>query len=163
MQFFQERCWVVVMGCQENEPCSKVLNFLERLDDRIRCNHEETVAVVKSWEDIGSDKSLGSIFSEKPADWTNAFKLEISCLTDFYDVLLHGQFWVKNESKVPGRTREGDVVRSESIWMRVGNSGRFQGRPKRKEKSFCFVVIQFELIFCHLFLEDQSKKDASLD
>ena len=33
---------MVVAGCQENEPCSKVLNFLERLDDRIRCTHEET-------------------------------------------------------------------------------------------------------------------------
>ena len=39
---------MVVAGCQENEPCSKVLNFLERLDDRIRCTNEETVAVVKS-------------------------------------------------------------------------------------------------------------------
>ena len=29
-----------------NKSCSKVLNFLERLDDRFRCTHEETVAVV---------------------------------------------------------------------------------------------------------------------
>ena len=77
VQFFQEMCWVVVVRCQENEPCSKVLNFLERLDDRIRCTHEETVAVVKLWEDIGSNKSLGCVLSEKPADWTNAFKLKI--------------------------------------------------------------------------------------
>ena len=34
-------------GCHENGSCSKVLNFQVRLDDRIRCNHEETVAVVK--------------------------------------------------------------------------------------------------------------------
>ena len=34
-------------GCHENGSCSKVLNFLERLDDRIRCTHEGTVAVVK--------------------------------------------------------------------------------------------------------------------
>ena len=81
VQFFQERCWVVVTGCQENKSCSKVLNFLERLDDRIRCTHEETVAVVKPWKDIGRNKSLGSVFSEKSADWTDAFKLEISsCL-----------------------------------------------------------------------------------
>ena len=46
MQFFQERCCVVVTGCQENESCGKGLNFLERLDDRIRCTHEETVAAV---------------------------------------------------------------------------------------------------------------------
>ena len=39
---------MVVVGCQENESCSNVLNFLRRLDDRIRCTHEETVAVVKS-------------------------------------------------------------------------------------------------------------------
>ena len=31
---------VVVTGCQENKSCSKVLNFLERLDDRIRCTHD---------------------------------------------------------------------------------------------------------------------------
>ena len=35
---------MVGVGCQENESCSKVLDFLERLDDRIRCTHEETVA-----------------------------------------------------------------------------------------------------------------------
>ena len=110
VQFFQERWWVVVAGCQKNESCSKVLNFLERLDDRIRCTHNETVAVVKLWEDIGSNKSLGCIFSKKPAAWTNAFKLKISSLTDFYDVPLHGQVWVKNDSKVPGWIREGDVV-----------------------------------------------------
>ena len=52
VQFFQERCWVVVAGCQKNEFCSKILNYMERLDDRIRCTHEETVAVVKPWEDI---------------------------------------------------------------------------------------------------------------
>ena len=54
--------------CQEKESCSKVVNFLEKLDDIIRCTHEETVAVVKSLEDIGSNKSLGCVFSEKPAD-----------------------------------------------------------------------------------------------
>jgi len=55
-------------GCQENKSCSKVLNFLERLDDRIRCTHKETVAVVKPWKDVGSNKSLGCVFSKKPAD-----------------------------------------------------------------------------------------------
>ena len=38
---------MVVARCQEDESCSKVWNFLERLDDRIRCTHEETAAVVK--------------------------------------------------------------------------------------------------------------------
>ena len=37
----------MVAGCRENESCSKVWKFLERLDDRIRCTHDETVAVVK--------------------------------------------------------------------------------------------------------------------
>ena len=82
---------MVVTGCQENESRSKVLNFLERLDDRIRCTHEETVAVVEPSEDIGSNKSLGCIFSEKPADRTNAFKLEISSLTDFYCTHLNAE------------------------------------------------------------------------
>ena len=85
VQFFWERCWELVMGCQENESCSKVLNFLERPDDRIWCTHEKTVAVVKLWGNIKNNKSLGCIFSEKPADWTNAFKLEMSSLADFYD------------------------------------------------------------------------------
>ena len=43
---------MLVAGCQENESCSKVLNFLERLDDRIRSTHEETVAVVVSRERV---------------------------------------------------------------------------------------------------------------
>ena len=40
---------MVEMGYQGNKSCSKVkvLNFLERLDDRIRCTHEVIVAVVK--------------------------------------------------------------------------------------------------------------------
>ena len=38
---------MLVAGCHENESFSKVLNFLERLDDRIRCTHEETVVVVE--------------------------------------------------------------------------------------------------------------------
>ena len=38
---------MVVTGCQENESCGKGLTFLERFDDRIRCTHEETAAVVK--------------------------------------------------------------------------------------------------------------------
>ena len=59
---------MLVAGCQENESWSKVLNFLERLDDRIRCTHKETAAVVKPGKDVGSNKSLGCVFSEKPAD-----------------------------------------------------------------------------------------------
>ena len=48
--------------------CNKVLNFLVMLDDRIRCIHEETVAVVKPQKDIKSNKSLGCVLSEKPVD-----------------------------------------------------------------------------------------------
>ena len=32
---------------------------------------------------------------------------------------------------------------------REGNGGRFQGRRNGKEKSFCFVVVKFELILGH--------------
>ena len=152
--FFQERCWVVVTGCQENKSCSKVMNFLERLDNRIRCTHEETVAVVKPWEDIGSNKSLGRVFSEKPADWTNAFKLEISSWADFYDVLLHGQFWIKNESKVPGRIREGDVMRTKSNRVREGTVEGFKEDEKGKRRavlqSFSLSWFSAILFLCHL-------------
>ena len=54
---FSRRGVVMVVGCQDNESCSKVLNFLEWLDDRIRCTHEQTVAIVNPLEDIGSNKS----------------------------------------------------------------------------------------------------------
>ena len=56
---------------------------------------------------------------------------------------------MENKSKVPGRIREGDVLRAKSNRIREGNGGRFQGTREGKEKSFCFVVIQFELIFGH--------------
>ena len=51
----------------------------------------------------------------------------------------------------PGRISKGDAVRAKSNRIREGNSGsgRFYGRQKGKEKSFCFVVVQFELIFRH--------------
>ena len=39
--------YVVMMRCHEDESCRKVLNFVERLDDRIGCAHEETVTVIK--------------------------------------------------------------------------------------------------------------------
>ena len=38
-------------------------------------------------------------------------------------------------------------MRAKSNRVREGNGRRFQGRRKRKEKRFCFVVVQFELIF----------------
>ena len=83
---------MVMTRCHENESCNKVLNFLERLDDRIGCTHEETVTVIKPREDVGGNKSFGCIFSDKSADGTNTFELEICGLTDLYDVFLHGQF-----------------------------------------------------------------------
>ena len=47
MQFFPGEVLSGGDGCQETESSIKVLNFLERSDDRIRCTHMETVAVVK--------------------------------------------------------------------------------------------------------------------
>ena len=40
-------------------------------------------------------------------------------------------------------------MRSKNNRIREGNGARFQGRLKWKEKTFCFVVVQFELIFGH--------------
>ena len=48
VQFFPGEVLSVGGEVPREKPCSKVLNFLDRLDDRIRCAHEETVAVVKS-------------------------------------------------------------------------------------------------------------------
>ena len=43
-------------------------------------------------------------------------------------------------------------MRAKSNRVREGNGRRFQGRRKGKEKSFCFVVVQFELIFRHPYV-----------
>ena len=40
-------------------------------------------------------------------------------------------------------------MRAKSNQVREGHGRRFQGNRKGKEKSFCFVVVQFELIFRH--------------
>ena len=40
-------------------------------------------------------------------------------------------------------------MRAKSNRVREGNGGWFQGRRKGNEKSFCFVVVQFELLFDH--------------
>ena len=45
--------------CHENESCSKVLNFLERLDDRIGCANEETVTV-SSMKEIAAGHILAT-------------------------------------------------------------------------------------------------------
>ena len=47
MQFFPGDLLSGGGGVPREQVCSKVLNFLERLDDRIRCTNEETVAVAK--------------------------------------------------------------------------------------------------------------------
>ena len=111
----------MVTGCQENEACSKVLNFLERLDDRIRCTQEETDADVEPSEDIGRTKSLGCIFSEEPADRTNAFKLKISSLTDFYDVLF--QSWTDLSQKHAIRSSKRVTVAFYSAFFNIHPSG----------------------------------------
>ena len=53
MQFFQERSGGGGVPIRERVlTASKVLNFLERLDGRIRCTHEETVALIIIIKDI---------------------------------------------------------------------------------------------------------------
>ena len=47
---------MVMTRCDEDESCSKILNFLKRLDDRIGCAHEETVTVIKPREDVGGNR-----------------------------------------------------------------------------------------------------------
>ena len=59
---------MVMTRCHENESCSKVLNFLERLDDIIGCTHGETATVIKPREGVGGSKSFDCIFSEKSVD-----------------------------------------------------------------------------------------------
>ena len=109
--------------CHENESCSKVLNFLERLDDRIGCAQEATVTIIKPREDVGGNKSLGCILSEKSADWTNTCIWARNKRFDrSLDVFLHGLFWVKNESKVPSRIRERDIVTTNRNQVREGNN-----------------------------------------
>ena len=68
MQFFQERCCVVMTGCQENKSCSKVLNFLERLDDRIRCTHKETVPIRRDIF-VYSHSSCFDVCFDEPVCW----------------------------------------------------------------------------------------------
>ena len=119
--------------------CSKGSNFLERLDDRNGCAQEETVTVIKPWENIGDNKSFGCIFSEKSADWTNMLELEISSLTDFYDVF----FMDNSESRMNQRF----LAESEKgiLWPpRVIESGREMvaiSKKKRRKKE--------ELLFCN--------------
>ena len=70
-------------------------------------------------------------------------------LTDLHDMFFHEQFWVVNESRVPSRIGERDVVTTENNRVREENGGRLRRRKEGKKKSFCFVVVEFELIFCH--------------
>ena len=42
-------------------------------------------------------------------------------------------------------------MRAKSNRVREGNSGRFQGSRRNKEKSSCFVIVNFELIFGHSY------------
>ena len=113
------------------------------------CTHEETVAVVKPWEDIGSNRSLGGLMwcvYARNKQFDHLFLY-------FYNMLLRGQFWVENESKVPVRIREGDVVRIKSNRVREGNGGRFQGRRKGKKRASvlsCLCLSWFIVI--HVFM-----------
>ena len=140
-------------------------------DDRIRCTHEETVAaVVEPWEDMGSNKSLGWIFTEWetavlwPAapDWTNVsvqVEHEISSLTDslWCDVLLDGMSHYKNDSKVPVRiTRRGCC---ESHWRVIESAGkRWKVSKKTKWKREGFLFCQSALNRVEGFKEDENEK-----
>ena len=131
--FFQERCWAVVAGCQENESYSKVLNFLKRLGARIRCTIEETVAVVEPWEvDKGSSKSLGCVFGKAPADWTNAFKLEISSLTDYYDCFFMDSFESRMNPRFLSESEKGMLSEPKVIESGMETMEGFKEDEKEK-------------------------------
>ena len=49
-------------------------------------------------------------------------------------------------------------MRAKTNRVVEGNGGRFQGRRKGKEKSFCFVVVKSELMFDHPCFYDVWKK-----
>ena len=51
--FSRTRVEVWWRGAKRTSLAAKVWILLERLDDRIRCTYEETIEVVKTWEDIG--------------------------------------------------------------------------------------------------------------
>ena len=85
--------------------------------------------MVKPSDDIGSNSS-GCIFSEKSQIGTNAFaELQRNSLTDLHDVLR-----VENESKVPERIRERNIVRVEINRVWEGNDGRFREKKKVGKK-----------------------------
>ena len=139
VQLLQKSYRVVMTRCPEDESCCKILNFLERLDDSIGYAYKETVTVIKPWEKIGGNKSLGCIFSEKSADWTNTLELEISGLTDLYDVFFSWTILIKNVSKVPSRIGDRDAVTTDSNRVSEGNVGRLRWRKegKKEELMFC--------------------------
>ena len=56
---------------------------------------------------IGGNKSLGCIFSEKPADRTNLLKLEISSLTDFMTCFFVERFESKRTPRFLAESEKG--------------------------------------------------------
>ena len=57
MQFYPGEVLSGGDGVPREQVLQQSSEFSVRLDDRIRCTHEETVAVVKPREDIGNNKS----------------------------------------------------------------------------------------------------------
>ena len=60
------------------------------------------------------------------------------------------EFWVENDSKVPGRIKEGDVVRAKGNRVREGNGGRFQGRRKGKRGRSVWADFRSSMFLCRL-------------
>ena len=71
-------------GCQEKESCSKVLNFLERLDDRIRqSTHEDTHMYTASLTLSSSPQLTSLTLSSSPqlTSLTLSSSLQLTSLT----------------------------------------------------------------------------------
>ena len=56
--------------------------------------------------DVGRDKGLGGFFSKVWADRTYSLKLDVSRLTDFQNMVFHGEIAIKKDAKITDRVCE---------------------------------------------------------
>ena len=124
-------------------PRERVLHQSFEFSGMVGWQNQMTVAVVKPWEDTQSNKSLGCLFSEKPADWTNAFKLEISGLIK---KLWRASLWSFESRMTPRFLAE---LKKGMLWEpRVIESGRetVEGfKEDERGKRRASVLLSFSL------------------
>jgi len=76
----------------EDETGCSILNGLKGINDRRGTTSQECVAVVKTRENTGADKSFGCVFREKMTNRTDTTNFSISYLTGLFDVVSHSEF-----------------------------------------------------------------------